>query len=471
MTLSIKSIGGVGNEIPTVTNLKVIKYSQTTIDIEYKVEDVELTICRHYLYLNGSKKEITKAVGYESSNNIFKYQITGLTRNTPYTIQIGASDGHDEGLSKAIQQNTQNIALIGVRVMENNSNPNSSVTYIEQAVGTNPANSRSLGGWENKWPFNKIRIVGFKNGRVTKEIKKDNKKQYVDGSTVPTDVDVMVEIPKIYWDFKDISNGYELRISDEKFNSTCACLAHKVSGVEKNNIYVGAYLGSFDSSRHLRSVSEASPKVSTTITNFRNRAHDNGDGYQQFNFYTLTLIQILYLIAFKNLDSQSALGKGYTARSNTSTKITGGTNTKGFVYGESYGDEQMCFLGIEDLWGNVFQFVDGIFYSNMHSFLVNQDNKSFNDNRDGYVGVASGYGLAGYINKVSHNNDSGFIPEKTEGSINTYYCDYASENDESFGVFGGNWKDTVASGVWSIRFFGTSTDSTTTKGGRLCYLG
>lgn len=204
MAISIKSIGGTINEVPKVSDLKVTAFETETIDIEYRVEDAELTICRHYLLLNGAKTEITKEVGYESSTNIFKYKITGLKMNTPYTIQIVASDGYDEGLSKAVQQTTQNAIIYGVRVMENNTNPESCVTYIEQAVGTTPANSTSLGGWEDKWPFNKVRMVGFKNGKVTKEINPYQKLYYKEGSAVQHDEDVMVEIPKVYWNFSSL---------------------------------------------------------------------------------------------------------------------------------------------------------------------------------------------------------------------------------------------------------------------------
>lgn len=305
MAISIKSIGGTINEVPKINDLKVTVFDTDAIEIEYKVEDIELTICRHYLLLNSKRTEITKEVGYEQENNMFRYKIKGLNRGMTYTIQIVASDGIDEGLSKAIQQTTKNIQIHGVRVMENNSNPFNCCTYIEEAVGVNPANSTSLGGWANKFPFNKIRIVGFKDGKVVKEIKKDNKDQYIDGSTVPNDVDVMVEIPKVYWKFTNIENGYELRISDTKLDGY-DCYAHKVSGVEKDFIYVGAYLGYVESNK-LKSRSRVAPTSSVTPTNLRIYAQSNGSGYQLWNWYTLILLQILFLIAYK----KSKLSNGF----------------------------------------------------------------------------------------------------------------------------------------------------------------
>lgn len=468
MAISIKSIGGSFNEVPNVTNLKVTAFGQNTIDIEYKIEDVELTICRHYLYVNGGKKEITKEVGYESDTNVFKHKITGLKMNTPYTIQIGASDGLDEGLSKAIQQTTKNYQLFGVRVMENNSNPSTCCTYIEDAVGISVATPTSLGGWADKFPFNKIRIVGFKNGTVTKEIKPSNKTQYTDGSTVPTDVDVMVEIPKVYWKFTNITNGYEMRISNYKIDSSYDCYAHKVGGVEKDFIYVGAYLG-YNEGGKLRSKSGVSPTTSATLTHFRTYANNVGSGYQQWNWFTLLLLQNLYLLAYKNLNSQNALGYGYVNRNSNKTN-TGGTNTKGMVFGETGGKQQMCFLGIEDFWGNLYQFVDGM-KLNGYNIMVATNNKSFNNSASGYENVGKTSSLGVRIDKVAHTNKGGFFPMSTNGSDTTYYCDFGSADSDCFGITGGSKADGLGAGAFCLSVGYSASGQDSFVGSRLVFLG
>lgn len=467
MTISIKSIGGTINEVPNVTNLKVTAFEQNTIDIEYKIEDVELTICRHYLYVNGGKKEISKEVVYESDTNVFKYKITGLKMNTPYTIQIGASDGLDEGLSKAIQQTTKNYQIFGVKVMENNSNPSTCCTYIEDAVGTSVATPTSLGGWADKFPFNKIRIVGFKNGQVTKEIKKENKAQYVDGTTVPSDVDVMVEIPKVYWKFTNVTNGYELRISDKKIEGS-DCYAHKVGDVEKDFIYIGAYLGYLQNLK-LRSISDYPISTNISLGNARNNCRANGSGYQQLNWYSVCLIQILYLIAYKNLDSQVALGYGNVALDGNK-KTTGGSKNKGFVFGGNR-YEQMCFLGIEDLWGNCWQWCDGIFCNQNKNILISSDNKTFNDNGLGYTKVGQLNSLGGRISKVYGTNQLCFLPIETNGSDTTYYCDYGAVSSMSVPSFGGAVNQNLYCGIFDLSLERTPTTPNTAIASRLCYLG
>lgn len=361
--------------------------------------------------------------------------------------------------------------IYGVRVMENNSNPNSCCTYIENAVGVSPANSTSLGGWTDKFPFNKIRIVGFKNGKVVKEIKKEDKTKYIDGTTVPSDVDVMVEIPKVYWKFTNISNGYEMRIANYKIDSTYDCYAHKVGGVEKDYIYVGAYLGYVEGGK-LRSRSGVSPTTSTTLTNFRRYAQAVGSGYQQFNWFTLILLQNLYLLAYKNLNSQNALGYGY-ANGNSGKTNTGGTNTKGMVFGETGGKQQVCFLGIEDFYGNVWQWVDGMFHNNSYQVTVTPDNKTFNNDGSGFKNVGkflSTYG-GGEIPKVAHTNEGGFFPKEFKGSNTTYYCDYGYAVSGSFAGFGGNWDDGLNAGAFFLRVASSPSDSDSHLGSRLVFLG
>lgn len=470
--IRISMSGGKGNNPPTIRNFRQEgKIESTFFDVKYIAEDFENTILRHYVYIDGRKQEITKEVGYEVVNNEFTYRVNNLNLNTKYQIQIEVTDGIDTVRSDTVSVTTANYQIFGVKVMENNSNPNSCCTYIEDAVGTSVATKTSLGGWADKFPFNKIRMVGFKGGKVTKEIKPSNKTQYIDGSTVPNDVDVMVEIPKVYWKFTNVTNGYEMRISNYKIDSSYDCYAHKVGGVEKDHIYVGAYLGYVESNK-LRSRSGVSPTVNTTLTQFRNYAHNVGSGYQQFNWFTLMLLQNLYLLAYKNLNSQNALGYGY-ANSNSSSHQTGGTNTKGMVFGETGGKQQVCFLGIEDFYGNIFQWVDGMFHNNSYQVTVTPDNKIFNDNGSGFknVGKFVNSNIYGKISKVAHTNEGGYFPKECNGSDTTYYCDYGNSAGGYFAGFGGDWNDGLYAGAFYLDVHYSPSSSRSNLGSRLVFLG
>lgn len=268
----------------------------------------------------------------------------------------------------------------------------------------------------------------------------------------------MIEIPKTYWDFTDTGNGYELRISEAKFSETSDCYAHKVRGVEKDYIYVGAYLG-YSEGGKLRSRSGVTPTASQTLTQFRQQAQANGNGYQQWNWFTLLLLQNLYLLAYKNLNSQTALGYGY-ANGNSSSHQTGGK-------------QQVCFLGIEDFYGNIYQWVDGMFHNNSYQVTVTPDNKTFNDNGSGFknVGKFVNSNIYGKISKVAHTNEGGFFPKEFNGSNTTYYCDYGHARSNYFAWFGGTWDDGLNAGTFSLDVNYSSFSSYSALGSRLVFLG
>ena len=64
------------------------------------------------------------------------------------------------------------------------------------------------------------------------------------------------------------------------------------------------------------------------------------------------------LFSSKNLDGQTALGRSNVDES--VKKITGAHNTSGMFYGSTDGTVQIKFCGIEDFWGNIRIWVDGI---------------------------------------------------------------------------------------------------------------
>ena len=455
------------NNPPSIRNFRQEgKIESDSFDVKYIAEDFENTILHHYIYIDGKKQEISKAVGYESTNNEFTYKVNNLNVNTKYSIQIEVTDGLETVRSDTISITTENYQIYGVRVMENNSNPETCCTYIENAVGVSKATPTSLGGWADKYPFNKIRMVGFKAGRVTKEVNPKNKTKYIDGTNVPTDVDVMVEIPKVYWYFKNITNGYEIRICNKKINNNYKCYAHSINNVEKDFIYIGAYLGNSENGK-LRSRSGINPATSISLAGFRNLAKANGNGYTIFNYFSVLLLQILYLILYKNLDSQTAFGMGVC---NSSSKFnTGGTNTKGLIYGSTMSN-QVSFLGIEDFYGNFYQIIDGI-QAKSGYFYVLFDNKNF-DNASLYTIDDAAVVYSGYTSKVFHTDTLGFIGVKSNGSQTTYYSDYFNTNSgTSVLKFGGRYNDQRYVGVFNMQFTLGISD---TGGGlttRLCYLG
>ena len=395
--------------------------------------------------------------------------INNLATNTDYNINLIATIGNITEKSNVVN------ARLEEKINKYTINLNN-LEYEDDAVGISTATNRSLGGWENKWPFNSIRFVGLKNGSVYKEIKKDDNTKYVDGSNVGTDVDVMVEIPKIYW---SVVNN-KLSISNKKIDSTYNCYAHLKDGVEKDFLYVAKYLGSTDPRGKLRSINNGTIIKNLSIQGFREKATLNGDGYRQFYYYLHKLLQILYVMLYKNYDSQTSIGTGKTISE------VGSTNNKGLIYGVSDSSCGVSFLGIEDLWGNEFQYCDGVFirdsaYGDYLLVEIDQTNNNFSSVGSGYTQIASlmkdpeseFLPFTGYIMEFNtYNNNSIFIPTQVHigDNYNIICQDEAHINKNACIEVGGGETIGDRAGIFTINAFEDSAQSIDSFAGRLCYL-
>ena len=367
----------------------------------------------------------------------------------------------------------------GVKIDLANSNPETSVTYTDDAVGFNKsymdfANDTFVwGDWQDKFPFNQVRPCLFKDGAVVKYLNPDNYAKDVDGNDVVitgADGDVMIEIPKIYYRLHKDENYQYIQISDTAQEGFC-CLAHTYKGVEKDKVYIGAYQSYYDGTKS-RSVSGVSATGSVSLNSWRTYAQNNGEGYENFYWNLLVLLQCLYTIQFKNLDSQTALGYGWCNQSGYSTG--GGLNTKGMYYGTSTSG-QMKFMGIEDFWGSRRTWIDGAYISGTNLTVANaiSPDMAFSGTGVGYKTAASGLTTGGgYFTKiVGENSEAGFTPQNFSGSASTYYCDYGYVNSSFVPFFGGYRGDSTSAGAFFVNFYRSASRTHANYGGRRAFCG
>ena len=361
------------------------------------------------------------------------------------------------------------FAVYGVRIALNNSNPETSVEYIDGATGMTPG----WDNWKDKKIFKDIKPCLLKNGVVQYYLNRDNYTQKETGgaSTINSVSagDVMVEIPKIGYKMTNDSNYQYIQITDNPNAEGFCYLAHSLdSENDCDKIYIGAYLG-FNSSSKIVSLSGETPTVNITLTNARTYASNKGTGYQLLSFYPLTLLQCLYVIIYKNLNSQQALGQGYTDASAKAN--TGSTNTKPFCYGNpNSGTEHVKFLGIEDFYGNLFQWVDGLYCDSSYNIktdynnFTGEDGSAFRYSQSGFNFI-----MGGYINKISGTNNGGFVPLSASGSTSTYYADFAGLYSGCFGYFGGYWSTGANAGAFLLDVSYAASYSVSILGCRVVY--
>ena len=366
-------------------------------------------------------------------------------------------------------------AVWGVDIDTTNSNPKTSVTYTDDAVGIEPNSSE----WDE--------IIGNKpcildNGVVLGYLNPNDYTKYENGTSAPTTTvgkDVMVEFPKRGYKITTENNIVKIRLTDNPNASGYSYkpFSRNAEG-DRDYFYYGAYKGYVSSSK-LYSVSGNTPTVNQTRATFRTYAKSRGTGYAQNGFYQLTYLQCCYLLRFKNLNSQEAVGYGY-ANGNSASITTGGTNTIGMnselmsASDRTGGKKQIKCLGIEDFWGNIFQWVDGITTDSSRRLCVCHIPGSFSDSTSGtnINVIASGVSsdISNYLSKVQGSTDGGFVAKEVSGSDSTYFCDYASLYASRVASFGGSWSGGAYAGAFDLLVNGSTSYANSNIGSRLMYV-
>lgn len=360
--------------------------------------------------------------------------------------------------------------VFGINIDLTNSDPATAVTYTDDAVGMTAGSS----AWDSEVIFKDIKPCVLLNGVVQYYLNPSNFAQKADGSaadiTSGSAGDVMIEIPKTGFKISTSGNTLSIKITDNP-NATAdgfRYYAHTRSTEgDRDKLYIGAYLG-YTTSSKLRSLSGKTPTASQTIGTFRTQAKANGTGYDLISFYPLTLLQCLFLIKYKNRNSQTALGRGYVDASAVSA--TGTTNANGMYYGSTSGTTHVKFAGIEDFWGNLYSWIDGLFSDSNWNILTAFDN--FNDTGSGYTSRGQGAtsNIGNWLSKPQGTTETGFIAKEVNGSSTTYFTDYTYLYSSRLPYFGGYWGNGDLAGVFRLYVYYTASISYSSFGGRLMYL-
>lgn len=292
--------------------------------------------------------------------------------------------------------------------------------------------------------------------------------------------DVFVKIPK-YW-FKVTTDGAsrKIQIANYPADGFSVSPAHQDRGDgkgERDYVYVSRY----HVSSGYKSVSGVKPLASITRSTARSGCSGRGAGYCQFDMMALITIWYLYLVEFAHWNSQEKIGYGCGAGSNVGTENLGASDSMPYHTGTIKSSRTTFGVGcqyrwIEDLWGNVFDWVDGIYFSSANIYAI-KNPANFSDSRGGtYVGnrptisyeikawkdsTVSGYKWFAYPSEV-FSGDSIFA---------TYCCDLVGYNSSGVVLyFGGNYVSLQNNGLFCLHGNDISSYYQPFVGARLQYL-
>lgn len=404
--------------------------------------------------------------------------IDSLINGTTYYISIfpkSTKGGVNTDITQIVSATPKATSVWTVKIDQNNSNPFTCCTYADAAVGMEKGSSE----WDSIFGY---KPCVMKDGVVVGYLNPNDFTKYKDGSAAPitdSNYDVMIEFPRMGLNIstdnptdKIITVSLTDKVDDETFQYR----AHKRGDVPKDYFYLGAYLGSLNqysdiSTGKLTSYSGVAPLTNNGLSEFITYAQRRGKGYEIMGFYQWTYIQALYVLKYGNLNSQTALGQGYV--NGSSKQISGKTNAEGMNYGKPYlSVDRVKLFGLEDFWGNINQWVCGLYADNNGNLLTTTDNFGTGTSASQWEYSIDSRNTAGggYIDRVQGNNDGGFINSTITGSATTYFSDYGAFRKNRFLYVGGNWESSNFAGIFCGYISDSASDFYTSLGSRLMYL-
>ena len=310
----------------------------------------------------------------------------------------------------------------------------------------------------------------------------------LDGSTGR----VMVRIPK-FWVKSDSpgANVYRWWIADGPHAGFVVHPAfYQRGGVGRDYIYVGAYEAG-DVANKLYSQTGDVVTVSQTIGTFRTWAENIGSvRWGITSIWALSAIKLLYYIEYANADSQTTIGQGIISAA--AKKATGAdgidanlaTNGTGSGTGLD-GETPIAYRGMENLWGNVNQFIDGYEAVNgsdaahVYYRLIKRDGSGTFRNPLQAADYEQSSNLVnpadGYIKNIVWEDllSLQFIGRDNTGFATSHLYDYFYVHDAgevNVLLAGGHWATSASAGVASLYSLSDAAGSYNDIGGRLEFI-
>lgn len=268
---------------------------------------------------------------------------------------------------------------------------------------------------------------------------------------VTIDGQLMVKIPKFYIKRGIIASGANTGkegwwISDQPIAGYSIHPAFRSAGVDVDQIYVGKYQASMNGDK-LESKAGVLPAVSRSMTQFiaAAAARNTADvvGFGLWSVFHWSAIQWLYLVENATMDSQTKTGQG-RVRAASAANV------------DAADVAQATYRGIVGLWGNVYQWMDGL---KTVSGVVNLWDKNGNKtwvstgqtppNINGWTcptTFMSATGAGFDMNDVfiasagPENNSAATAPD----------LQYFNNYREYFPVVGGGWSAAADAGLWCV---------------------
>lgn len=281
-------------------------------------------------------------------------------------------------------------------------------------------------------------------------------------------VPVMVKIPEFYYKIEKSGSIFRYYVADGPVDGLSL---HPGSGDNYLARYEAGEASSGTLGLILASYSGTTPSVSKTRSTFRDYARNMASGFQLRDIAAWCAYDLLYLVEYADWEGQKKIAQGLV--NNPSVNKTGLTDAMVYHTGRANSSDNSAvqYRWIENPWGNVREWVDGINFQNRTAYICTDPTKYADDTTANYT--STGVTLSsttGWIKGLGLSTDFpwAYLPNEPGGSSTTYIPDYMYS--------GGGWRVLNVGGSYSKRLNGgqfyfdasnTSSDKNSDLGARL----
>ena len=270
---------------------------------------------------------------------------------------------------------------------------------------------------------------------------------------------VMVKIPEFYYKIERVGSIFRYYVADGPVDGLSL---HPGSGDNYLGRYEAGEASSGTMGPILASYSGKTQSVSKTRSEFRDRARNMASGFQLRDIAAWCAYDLLYLVEYADWDSQKKIGPGIV--NDTAAHKTGETDAMVYHTGRANSGDNSAvqYRGIENPWGNVWEWVDGINFNNYAPVICTDPTKYADDTTTNYTVAGVPLGGSGSTKTlgISTNLPWAYLPREPGGSETTYIPD--SMNSSSAWkvlMVGGSRGNSSAAGLFCFHAGNSSSSS------------
>lgn len=376
-----------------------VRYSGMTIKITPISGEIMRYAVRAYISPIDTKN-------YESPDpiSLWKFRVEGLT--SVFGVSWDSSQP-STALTRLTKANDPN-KLVTVDI----------TTEPVPAVGTGSGSSP----FDNYMPWMGMEEYCFNS--ATGEIIAKKGESGFDRRTYPD----MVKIPEFYYKVEKSGSIFRYYVADGPVDGLSL---HPGSG---------CYIGRYESGDRTAIgtpilSSETGHSVLTNITRAtaRTRAKNMAPRFQLYDFAAWCAVGLLYRVEFADWDSQEKINRGIV--NDSSVHKTGETDAMVYHTGRAAGGlintAAVQYRWIENPWGNVFEWIDGINVNNRVPYICTEPESYADDTTSNYTSSGITLPNSGWIKGLGFSSvfPWALLPDTTGGgSATTYIPDYINSS-------------------------------------------